>query len=345
MGLPLRPLPIGLLTLTLAVGCGSNGGSPPYALEVGTDDGGAGSFASRDSGAPQGLTAEIQENHVAIHFVTLGCADACATVQAVASGGHPPYSFAWDTGSTSPTLKVCPTSNTTYQATVTDTGTSGEFASLPETAQASLAANVITCPDGGSPGDASMPSGPPVSWATWDAPVTGTPGSAHGVLTPPGGDVQIAYTGEVGAGSAKTGDVTGSGVGPVYFLPAATYESATVPNAPPQSGMITIWGSPSLTQTIAFSVPVRDALVAVVALNETWTFGAPPILLSSGPDALAFNIPGATNAPTVSGNTVSGMDSNGVLEFPGVVTAITFTVPTSAVGDFTGFTVGIRGRN
>lgn len=334
-------LPLVVLALVLAEGCGSRA---EYSLDVGTDDAGAGSFTAGDADVPDVLTARIEDNDIAVRFVTLSCSDACATVEAVATGGNAPYKFSWDDGSTSAVRKACPTSTTSYTVTVTDTGMTGELIRAPKTARASLSVRVIACPDGGSLEDASAPSGPPVYWATWDAPVTGSPGSAQGVLSPPGGDVQIMFTGEVGAGSAKTGDTTLSGVGPVTLLPATTYESVTVPNAPPQSGMISIWGVPSLTQTIAFSVPVRDALIAVVALNETWTLGAPPTLLSSGPNALPVNVPGAMNTPTISGTTLSGVDANGVVEFPGAVTSITFTVPTSAAGDFTSFTVGIRGR-
>jgi hypothetical protein len=338
-----RRLPLVVLALVLADGCGSRGG---YSLDVGNnDDAGVGSFTTADADVPDALTARIEDNDIAVTFVTLSCSDACATVEAVATGGNAPYKFSWDDGSVGAVRKVCPTSTTSYTVTATDTGMSGEVVRAPETARAFLTAKVIACPDGGSPGDASVPSAPPVYWATWDAPVTGSPGSAQGVLSPPGGDVQIMFTGEVGAGSAKTGDTTLSGVGPVTFLPATTYESMTVPNAPPQSGMISIWGVPTLTQTIAFSVPVRDVLVAVVALNETWTLGAPPTLLSSGPNALPVNVPGAMNMPTISGTTLSGVDANGVVEFPGAVTSITFTVPTSAAGDFTSFTVGIRGRD
>jgi hypothetical protein len=335
-----RRIPLLPLVVALAAGCGSKA----QYLDVGTDDGGAGgAFSGGDADVPDALTAQIEENHIAVTFVTLSCSDACATVQAVAAGGNPPYRFAWDDGTTDATLKACPTSTKSYAVTVTDTATTGELGRAAETARASLTANVIACPDGGSPDDAG--GGPPVYWATWAAPVTGSPGSAQGVLSPPGGDVQVTFAGEVGAGSAKTGGTTVSGVGPVTFLPATTYESATVPNPPPSSGMMAIWGVPSLTQTITFSVPVRDALIAVVALNETWTLSAPPTLLSSGPNALPFNVPGAMNTPTLSGTTLSGVDGNGVLELPGAVTSFTFTVPTSAAGDFTGFTVGIRGRN
>ena len=44
---------------------------------------------------------------------------------------------------------MCPTSSTTYNAKVTDTGTSGELARPPETVQVPLAAKVIACPDAG----------------------------------------------------------------------------------------------------------------------------------------------------------------------------------------------------
>jgi hypothetical protein len=97
-----------------------------------------------------------------VKFITLSCSDDCAEVEAVGTGGYPPYTFAWDDGSTSATRKVCPTSSTSYRVTVTDTGTSGEFSRGPETVQVSLPANVIACPDGGSNagacnGDAAAP--------------------------------------------------------------------------------------------------------------------------------------------------------------------------------------------
>ena len=34
------------------------------------------------------------------------------------------------------------------------------------------------------------------------------------------------------------------------------------------------------------------------------------------------------NTPTITGTALSGVDGNGVVEFPGAVTSITFTVPT-----------------
>ena len=144
---PRRAGLVGLLPAAIALGCGSSGGS---SLDVGSDDGGQ-SFVmgSGDAAGPGAFDAHIEENQVTVTFVTLGCTGDCATVQAVGTGGYPPYSFKWDDGSTSATRKVCPTSSTSYNVRVTDTGTSGELARSAETVQVPLAANVISCPDGG----------------------------------------------------------------------------------------------------------------------------------------------------------------------------------------------------
>ncbi len=47
---------------------------------------------------------------------------ACTTLNAAPSGGAPPYSYTWSNGSTAASQSVCPTANTTYTVTVTDTG-------------------------------------------------------------------------------------------------------------------------------------------------------------------------------------------------------------------------------
>jgi hypothetical protein len=145
----------------LAVACGGNGGAPcdgngtaTYCIPVG-DDGYDGSFTGGDASTGT-LDAHIDQNGIQVTFVTLDCAGECATVEAVATGGNPPYAFAWSDGSTTATRSVCPTSNTSYQVTVTDTGTTGEFTHPPQTAKVSLAAQVLACPDAGAP----FPSGP-----------------------------------------------------------------------------------------------------------------------------------------------------------------------------------------
>jgi hypothetical protein len=145
---PTRARSVGLLLATFALGCGDSAGNP-YSLPVGSDDGG-GSFFGGDASVSAGLDAHIEENHVTVTFVTVSCTGPCADVVAVPTGGHAPYTFKWDDGSTTAARQVCPTSSTSYDVNVTDTGTSGELARAAETVQVPLTANVIACPDGGA---------------------------------------------------------------------------------------------------------------------------------------------------------------------------------------------------
>jgi hypothetical protein len=128
--------------------CGGTAGGPHYNLLTGSDAEG-GIFAG-DAGLPGPLDASIEENHLKVELITLSCPGECAEVEAVATGGHPPYTFAWEDGSTHPIREVCPTSNASYRVEVTDTGATGELSRPSETAQASLTADVLACPDGGT---------------------------------------------------------------------------------------------------------------------------------------------------------------------------------------------------
>ena len=358
-----RMAPIVLPALVLALGCSASGSA--HTLVVGNEEtGGAGGAAGRagheqgsggrmlvlgDAAVSKPLSARIESPQgVAVEFVTLSCANDCADVLAVAKGGVGPYAFAWEDGSTDPARHVCPTTTTRYDLTVKDAGIrSGEFPRPPATATAALTANVIQCPlDAGTVGplpDATPPSGPPVYWATWTAVTIANPGAAQGTLSPPGGDVQVSFAGQVGPSSAISGDTTLSFVGPVLFLPESTYVGPAIPNPPPQTGMITIWDVTSMSQTITFSASVRDPLIAVVALQETWTFDVSPTVLTSGPNQLPYPLP-LPSSLTVSGNDMSGAVGNGVVELRGTFTSIQFSVPRATTGSFTGFTVGIRGR-
>jgi hypothetical protein len=146
-----------VLSTILLAACGSDGGNG-YSLDVGSDDGGSGLFQGGEGGGPTPLAAHIEENQLTVSFITVGCAGSCADVVAVASGGNPPYSFAWENGSTNPARHVCPTSTTSYAVAVADTSvaTTGELAQPAQTARASLTANVLSCPDGGTTADAGL---------------------------------------------------------------------------------------------------------------------------------------------------------------------------------------------
>jgi hypothetical protein len=147
---PRSALLTGVLLSISAVGCGSSGGNL-YSLPVGDDDGGGGSFAGTDATASGAFDAHIEQNHVMVTIVTVSCAGRCADVEAVATGGQPPYTFAWDDGSTSASRQVCPASSTNYFVKVTDTATVGELARAAQTVQVPLTADVLACPEGGKP--------------------------------------------------------------------------------------------------------------------------------------------------------------------------------------------------
>jgi hypothetical protein len=130
------------LVLILAA-CG--GTRSNFNLPVGSDETDGGAFLGSDAGGADPLDATIQENHVAIKIVTLSCEGDCADVQAVATGGRPPYVFAWEDGSISPTRKVCPTASTSYQVKVTDSAVTGEVPRPAETVTVPLTADVLAC--------------------------------------------------------------------------------------------------------------------------------------------------------------------------------------------------------
>jgi hypothetical protein len=144
---------LGLLAALATVCCGSAGGQDKGLLGPtspgGEDDGGV---FDRADAAAAAFDAYIKVGQVAITFVTLGCSNGCADVEAVPTGGTAPYTFAWSDGATGATRHVCPASTSTFHVDVTDAATTGEFPTPAETVGASLTANVIACPEAGLPG-------------------------------------------------------------------------------------------------------------------------------------------------------------------------------------------------
>ena len=141
-----------LVAALLGVGCGANG-QGALTGEVGTYDPGP-SFQGTDAAAGGLLDARIDQSDVAVQVVVVGCSGGCADIEAVATGGNPPYSFAWGDGPTSAARHVCPVAGTRYQVRVIDTGSTGEVPRPPQMASASVATSVLQCPDASDPGAA-----------------------------------------------------------------------------------------------------------------------------------------------------------------------------------------------
>lgn len=124
-------------------------------------------------------------------------------------------------------------------------------------------------------------------------------------------------------------------------LPA--YSAPGIPG-PTTSDMIRLVGGPDTgTYTLRFSPPVTNPVMAVASLGgastvrTSFVFDTPFTILTTG-IAGAWGI-GTPLAQT--GLVLDGMESNGLIQFQGTVSTITWTLPTAEM--WFGFTVGIVG--
>jgi hypothetical protein len=307
-------------------GCGSSGA--PLTLNVGyVDDAGPG-FTQSDGAAQDGaLGVSISPSNVTL------CAGECVTLSPTASAGTPPYSYAWNQGLTGDgPAKACPVGTTTYTVTATDSsGQSGELTKPNATGTGSVTVVVAPCSEAGVPLEAGtggpglhltqaivapwtgitvgVREGTTVYWANWTSMGTGT---VAGVLMPPSGAIQVTYSGELYGAQTSTGSN--------YWSPTATFVSATVTDPPPGPGIIEISGGQ--VDSLAFSQPVTDPLVAVVSLGTgylsqvvTLDFSAPVTILSSGSDT--YDPVAGTLTAADGGTGVSGVEASGVVEVEG----------------------------
>ena len=179
---------------------------------------------------------------------------------------------------------------------------------------------------------ASVPSAAdPIDWASWSGIVTSSTTTGAALATFADVGVTANYSGELRSFEANYPSYT----------PVATFSGGTVSNGPAQADGIVriIGGTPTGTHTITFSQAVLNPVLAIWSLGQPgflaqFVFGQPFTIQSGGPNA---EYGGA--AITAVGNTVSGLEGNGVIQFSGSLTSITWTNP--VVEDWYGFTVGI----
>lgn len=176
-----------------------------------------------------------------------------------------------------------------------------------------------------------QPASAQAAWTDWTSATVGTAGSASGTLTFGGTDIAVRYSGEVNGNTSTSGWN--------HWLPASTFSTATVP-APTED--IIALASHGITNTITFSQPVLDPLMAIWSLGGGSTVGyvfdsaLNFSILAGGPNA---NYGGSSITRT--GNTVFGREGNGLIQFTGNVKSITFTVDSDEF--WHGFTVGAAG--
>jgi len=165
------------------------------------------------------------------------------------------------------------------------------------------------------------------AWTIWTSGTTGnTAGSAVGAL----GGVGVTYSGENQCLNCYASD----------WSPAGTWEGGPVTSAPPDNSGIQLFGSFGATDTVTFSSPVTNPVLAIVSLGQggitasfNFTADEPFTLLGGGPSSAWGG-----SALTSSGFVVSGNEGNGLVEFLGTFNSITWTNPTFE--DYYAFTVG-----
>jgi len=132
------------------------GNEPPGEADGGGGFAGSGPGPQADGGIASSaneLSVRITDGEaMTLTIVTLGCAGACADVEAVATGGNPPYQFVWDDGATTARRHVCLDATMQLSVTATDTAlATDEFQHEAQTAIAKLNAQVLECNDAGTP--------------------------------------------------------------------------------------------------------------------------------------------------------------------------------------------------
>lgn len=162
-----------------------------------------------------------------------------------------------------------------------------------------------------------------IDWNTWTTASTGTMGP-----------VTVSFS-------------NGNSVNNLYqnypsYTPTSTFaDGIIVSNAPARTdAILQIFGGNADINTIHFSTAVIDPVMAIWSLgqggiNANFTFtNATPFFISGGPSAEYGG-----SAIVVSGNTVSGREGNGTIQFLGTYTDITWT--NSIYENWYGFNVGM----
>jgi hypothetical protein len=180
-----------------------------------------------------------------------------------------------------------------------------------------------------------------VYWADWQS-VDG--GTVSGTLSPPAGPIQVVYSGDLYGAQTTTGDDD--------FTPGATFTSATVPDPPPGPGMIEVSGGSTQTDTLTFSEPVTNPVIAIYNLGTAFAeesaslvFSAPFAVLSSGLNAAGGGSYWGNEVFVVVDGGVSGVGANGVVELEGTFSSVQWINPNDTpYASYTGLTVGIRAQ-
>jgi hypothetical protein len=127
------------------------------------------------------------------------------------------------------------------------------------------------------------------------------------------------------------------------WLPNSSFIGGTVTTSPSTVGdAIFLNGSFTGTNTITFNSPVVNPVFAIWSLGQpgfsaSFTFNQTPTLEAGGPNSQFGG-----QSITVLGNVVSGSEGNGVVQFTGTFTTLSWT---NTFENFYAFTVGTAGTS
>jgi hypothetical protein len=162
-----------------------------------------------------------------------------------------------------------------------------------------------------------------VTWTNW---TSGTPSTVTGSASGTMGADTVTYTGEMECLNCFASN----------WSPASTW--ANIP--PPDNSGIQLFGSFGATDVVSFSSPVKDPVLAIVSLGQSgitasfnFTASEAFTLLGGGPSSTWGG-----SALTRSGQTVDGAEGNGLVQFLGTYSSITWTNP--VYEDYYAVTVG-----
>ena len=160
----------------------------------------------------------------------------------------------------------------------------------------------------------SGPASAATVWVDWTASTLGAPGSALGSAS----GVVVRYAGEL-----DNAVINGTSA---IWAPNSSFVGGTSTTSPSTvSDELQLNGSSTASNTITFGTPVVNPLIAIWSLGQpgapaSFTFDHVPTLQAGGPNSF---FGGASL--TVAGNTVSGVEGNGVVQFTGTFSSISWT--------------------
>ena len=175
------------------------------------------------------------------------------------------------------------------------------------------------------------------SWTDWTAFTVGNPGSASGTLE----GVSVTYAGQVIAGTC-CGGTTINGTSTIWN-PTSSFTGGTVTTSPSVVGdAIALNGTFTGVNTITFGTAMVNPVFAIWSLGQgglptTFTFNATPTFEAGGGNSLFGGSP-----ISVVGNVVSGVEGNGVVQFTGTFSSLSWT---NTAENFYAFTVGVNGSS